>query len=77
VIAVVVGEPVARQGVARVLDVFMRYDPLNARAYLYLTDGEAQAVLEQMPNAQALTALSLSTFTTQALFFRKPSGPGT
>src|SRR5690606_37760794 len=58
VIPVVVGEPAARQGVARVLDVFMRYDPLNARAYLYLTDGEAQAVLEQMPNAQALTALS-------------------
>lgn len=75
VIAVVVGEPVARQGVARVLDVFMRYDPLNARAYLYLTDGEAQAVLEQMPNAQALTALSLSTFTTQAPFFPEAIRP--
>jgi len=69
VIAVAVGEAVAREGVARVLDPFMRWDPLNPRAYLYLVDGEARGVLRLLPSAQPLVALALRSFADQFPFY--------
>lgn len=75
VLALVVGESVAREGISRVLDASMRYDPLNLRALLYLTDGEAQPLLEYVPDGHSLTAMVLSSFASQAPFYPEAIRP--
>lgn len=59
VVAVVVSEQVARDGIGRIADVIMRFNDFNLRTHLYIVEGDAEEVLNFTPVMQPVAALHL------------------
>lgn len=73
VVAIIVSEDVARDGLAPIGDVVMRFHNLNMRAHLYIVEGSAEEVLHFEPPMQPMSAVYLRGAAEQ--FDRHPRFP--
>lgn len=64
---IVIGEPLAREGIAPALDFFQRQRQIRRTTRIYIAQGEAQEILAAQPKIEPLTGVAIQTLAIQSV----------